>query len=449
MFLLLSGAEEQIFHVLDGVVDALHAFLQHLNGTHQGFGGAEAVQTVLRPLPGEFRRVPETLKEKFGILAHFLKIGKKHFRRRGGGRRPAVGDQIADGRPRKHLLVERPEILQTSASSRDQNHIRAVIAVEKADPLRKKLFRALSLHGRRKNPEPERRKALQRNLDEILDRRALRRSDDSDAAGNKGQGLFAIGIEKAFGRKGSPWEALRFTLPDGLEVVVTGQIDRVDSMRDGDAKYVVVIDYKSGRKQLDLSQVFVGLELQLLTYMYVALLNMGEDAVPAAILYCYVRNDKTSLDHVADEEEKKTLYDKKSRLSGYYLDDSQVMTALDTSMEGYSEFLNLRLKKDGTLSNVSHTMYDEAGWQKLLTLAVARIREIAGRIDSGDIAVRPILLGQASPCRYCPYHAVCRFDAQLPDNGYDVVTIRKEDLLEKLDEGGSEHGLDTGTAGGH
>ena len=198
-----------------------------------------------------------------------------------------------------------------------------------------------------------------------------------------------------------------------------------------------------------MSQVFVGLELQLLTYMYVALLNMGEDAVPAAILYCYVRNDKTSLDHVADEEEKKTLYDKKSRLSGYYLDDSQVMTALDTSMEGYSEFLNLRLKKDGTLSNVSHTMYDEAGWQKLLTLAVARIREIAGRIDSGDIAVRPILLGQASPCRYCPYHAVCRFDAQLPDNGYDVVTIRKEDLLEKLDEGGSEHGLDTGTASGH
>lgn len=257
------------------------------------------------------------------------------------------------------------------------------------------------------------------------------------------------GLEKAFGRKGSPWEALRFTLPDGLEVIVTGQIDRVDSMRDGDAKYVVVIDYKSGRKQLDLSQVFVGLELQLLTYMYVALLNMGEDAVPAAILYCYVRNDKTSLDHVADEEEKKTLYDKKSRLSGYYLDNSQVMTALDTSMEGYSEFLNLRLKKDGTLSNVSHTMYDEAGWQKLLTLAVARIREIAGRIDSGDIAVRPILLGQASPCRYCPYHAVCRFDAQLPDNGYDVVTIRKEDLLEKLDEGGSEHGVDTGTAGGH
>lgn len=268
--------------------------------------------------------------------------------------------------------------------------------------------------------------------------RTVRRLCEFSASSN----FHMEGLEKAFGRKGSPWEALRFTLPDGLEVIVTGQIDRVDSMRAGDAKYVVVIDYKSGRKQLDLGQVFVGLELQLLTYMYVALLNMGEDAVPAAVLYCYVRNDKTSLDHVASDEEKKTLYDKKSRLSGYYLDDSEIMTALDTSMQGYSEFLNLRLKKDGTMSNTAHTMYNEEGWQALLDLAVRRIREIASSIDSGDISVRPILLGQTSPCRYCPYHAVCRFDVQLQDNEYDVVSIGKDEVLEALDKGGSGHGMD-------
>lgn len=250
------------------------------------------------------------------------------------------------------------------------------------------------------------------------------------------------GLEKAFGRKGSPWEALRFTLSDGLEVIVTGQIDRIDSMRVGTTKYVVVIDYKSGRKQLDLSQIFVGLELQLLTYMYVALLNMGDDAVPAAILYCYVRNDKTVLDHVADDEEKKSLYDKKSRLNGYYLDDSEIMTALDTSMQSYSEFLNIRLKRDGTMSNASHAMYNEEGWQKLLELAVTRIHEIAGGIDSGNISVRPILMGQSSPCRYCPYHAVCCFDVQLKDNAYDIVTIEKDELVDTLDKGGSAHGMD-------
>ena len=68
------------------------------------------------------------------------------------------------------------------------------------------------------------------------------------------------GLEKSFGRPGSPWEALRFTLKNGLHVVVTGQIDRIDTLRQGDHKYVVIIDYKSGRKQLDISQIFTGLD---------------------------------------------------------------------------------------------------------------------------------------------------------------------------------------------
>ena len=258
------------------------------------------------------------------------------------------------------------------------------------------------------------------------------------------------GLERSFGRKGSPWEALRFTLDDGLEVIVGGQIDRIDTMRGDDKKYVVVIDYKSGRKRLDIDQVFAGLELQLLTYMDVALLNIGPQAVPAAILYCYVRNDKTSIDHMATEEEKRKLFCEKSKLSGFYLDDGEVMKGLDTSMEGYSEFLNLRMKRDGTMSNTSHTMYDERGWRYLLALAEKRIRQAAEGIDSGDIAVRPVLLGQASPCRYCPYHAVCAFDVQL-GGVYDVVAgVDKDDVLKRLgEEGGDTRGMDKGTTSGH
>lgn len=259
------------------------------------------------------------------------------------------------------------------------------------------------------------------------------------------------GLEKSFGRRGSTWEALRFTLPDGLEVIVSGQIDRIDTMRSGHTKYVVVIDYKSGRKKLALDQVYAGLELQLLTYMYVALLNIGGDAMPAAILYCYVRNDKTTLDHAVTDEEKQQLYDKSSRLSGFYLNDGTVMQALDTSMQDYSAFLTMRLKKDGTMSNSGNTMYDELGWQHLLDLAKRRIVEIAESISEGDIAVRPLLLGSLSPCRYCPYHGVCRFDVQLGDNTYDTTAnLSKEELLKRMDEeGGDTHGLDTGSAGSH
>lgn len=279
---------------------------------------------------------------------------------------------------------------------------------------------------------------IKERLIATLVRTVRRLCDFSEASDFKMEGL-----EKSFGRSGSTWEALRFTLPDGIEVIVNGQIDRIDSLRVGTTKYIVIIDYKSGRKSLDLTQIFTGLELQLLTYMYVTLLNMGQDAVPAAVLYCYVRNDKTNLNHIITAEEKEDLYHKNSKLKGFYLDDSDIMKALDTSMAGYSAFLNLRLKKDGTLSNQSKNMYDEAGWQQLLTIATKRIKEIATRMDAGQIDIEPILLGQLSPCRYCPYHGVCRFDGH-GENTYDVIKKEATDeLVRKLSvEGGDDHGVD-------
>lgn len=254
------------------------------------------------------------------------------------------------------------------------------------------------------------------------------------------------GLEKSFGRSGSTWQALRFTLPDGIEVVVNGQIDRIDSLRAESTKYIVIIDYKSGRKALELNQIFTGLELQLLAYMYVTLLNMGEDAVPAAILYCYVRNDKTNLKHIIPDADKETEYNKNSKLNGFYLDDGQIMQALDTSMSGYSAFLNLRLKKDGTLQNQSGNMYNEEGWQHLLELAADRIKETAAKLDEGRIDIKPVLIGKRKQCRYCPYHSVCRFDASLADNTYDIVgKASTDELIKRLytdKKGGGTHGLD-------
>lgn len=257
-------------------------------------------------------------------------------------------------------------------------------------------------------------------------------------------GFRMTGLEKSFGRPGSPWEALHFTLENGLDVVVTGQIDRIDMLRQDNRTYVVVIDYKSGRKQLDISQIFMGLELQLLTYMFVALLNIGDDAVPAAVLYCYVRNDKVSLSYRIDEADKKKEYDAKGKLTGFYLNDGDVMKQLDRSMEGFSDFLNLRLKKDGTLSDSSKTIYDEAGWSHLLAWASQKLQDLAGGIGDGDISIHPVMLKQQTPCQYCPYRAVCRFDLSMVGNTYDAAGKEDtDDMIRTIfDRGDDDHGVD-------
>lgn len=233
-------------------------------------------------------------------------------------------------------------------------------------------------------------------------------------------------------------------MENGLDVVVTGQIDRIDMLRQDNRTYVVVIDYKSGRKQLDISQIFMGLELQLLTYMFVALLNIGDDAVPAAVLYCYVRNDKVSLSYRIDEADKKKEYDAKGKLTGFYLNDGDVMKQLDRSMEGFSDFLNLRLKKDGTLSDSSKTIYDEAGWSHLLAWASQKLQDLAGGIGDGDISIHPVMLKQQTPCQYCPYRAVCRFDLSMVGNTYDAAGKEDtDDMIRTIfDRGDDDHGVD-------
>lgn len=63
-------------------------------------------------------------------------------------------------------------------------------------------------------------------------------------------------------------------------------------------------------------------------------------------------------------------------------------------MEGFSDFLNLRLKKDGTLSEQSKTIYDEAGWSHLLAWASQKLQDLAGGIGDGDISIHPVMLKQ-------------------------------------------------------
>ena len=46
-----------------------------------------------------------------------------------------------------------------------------------------------------------------------------------------------------------------------------GKIDRVDIAKCEDGKYIRIIDYKSSVKNIDFSDIYGGLQLQLITYL--------------------------------------------------------------------------------------------------------------------------------------------------------------------------------------
>lgn len=251
-------------------------------------------------------------------------------------------------------------------------------------------------------------------------------------------------VEKGFGRGAEAWPALEFSLPNGIDVIVTGQIDRVDTFCEDGVTYVIIIDYKSGHTVLDLGKIYTGLELQLLTYMDVALRNTQPPALPAAILYCYVRSKKQTANSLLDQTEKEDLYNKEHRMKGFYLDNPELMASLDTSMEKASSFVNLNVKKDGTLTTSWNTVYPAEWWLSALKLAEKRIFHIAGRMADGDISIMPLLLKNQSRCTYCAYHAVCAFDPHTHDNCNELVAnFSADELIARIkQEGDEKHGLD-------
>lgn len=84
-----------------------------------------------------------------------------------------------------------------------------------------------------------------------------------------------VGLEVSFGPN-SDLPGLVLTLDNGVELQLIGRIDRVDQSLDSEVPYLRVIDYKSSPKQLSLSDVWNGLNLQLLVYLDVVVANAEE-----------------------------------------------------------------------------------------------------------------------------------------------------------------------------
>ena len=89
-------------------------------------------------------------------------------------------------------------------------------------------------------------------------------------------------------RQGGEVAPLELMLENGVRVSVEGIVDRVDLMEKDGKKYVRVVDYKSGSKNFQLDDVYYGLNLQMLIYLFSIWKNgTGElaNCLPAGVLY--------------------------------------------------------------------------------------------------------------------------------------------------------------------
>jgi len=234
-------------------------------------------------------------------------------------------------------------------------------------------------------------------------------------------------------------------LGGGRNLHMTGVIDRVDTAPGADGTYIQIVDYKSGDRDIDLSMLTDGRQIQLPLYMYREKENTG--GIPASMLYFHIQDPLLNIDSQDGIEKAAEELLKKMRSKGEVLGEEEALKLLDRVFEGMpasasSKYINVKLKKDGDFDAYSKVLPRDV-MNMVIDEAVNVAKSEACEILSGKISVDPY----KSSCTYCPFAGACGMDKKIP--GYKTKSDKKEkrgEVIEKLrtkyvEEGGSEDGI--------
>lgn len=234
-----------------------------------------------------------------------------------------------------------------------------------------------------------------------------------------------VGLELAFG-PGGDLPGAGFELENGCQVELAGRIDRVDVAHDKEGQaYLCVIDYKSGRTQLKLPEIYFGLSLQVLTYLDIVLTNaltwLGEEALPAGVLYFRVHTPLISSGVVLPPDKIEQELRRRYKMKGLVLEDREIVRMMDNRLEmGYSEVIPVGLTREGSFYRNSAALSRER-FALLREHVRHLIKAAAGEIAGGLVEIAPYRLGRSKACTYCSYQAVCQFDTALEGNGFRLL----------------------------
>ena len=228
-------------------------------------------------------------------------------------------------------------------------------------------------------------------------------------------------------------------IPNGsMNAILRGFVDRVDTWINHGTHYYRVVDYKTGKKDFDYCDVFNGVGLQMLLYMF-ALRNSGEASlgdhpVAAGVQYFPARAPYIASDGKIEEADAEKARQKEWKRRGLLLLDAEVLQAMEPGED--VKRMCYSIKKDGTFSG------DLADREQLKLLEAYVFRVLGKMVDeiaSGNVTPNPYTRGSShNACAYCPYGAVCHKANVEGRRNYKTMTAQR--FWEEIEKEMKQHG---------
>ena len=243
-----------------------------------------------------------------------------------------------------------------------------------------------------------------------------------------------IEFELFFG-EGGPMAAIQVP-SNGMEAVLEGYVDRVDAWRLADVNFFRVVDYKTGIKEFDYCDVFNGVGLQMLLYLFALEQEgqqvLGSNRVSAGVQYFPARVPYVTLDGAAECEDSERR--KNWERSGLLLYDALSLEAMDP--DPLMGRLCCTRKKDGTIVGNLASRDQLKDLRKYVFLLLGRMVD---EIAAGKVDPNPYTRGTShNACQFCPYQAVCNSDFVVGRRNYKAM--KAERFWEEIEKEMRNHG---------
>jgi len=254
----------------------------------------------------------------------------------------------------------------------------------------------------------------------------------------------------------------RLTLPDGMMLYLNGKIDRVDLTEQDGRRYLRIVDYKTGAKEFFLGDIYYGLNLQMLLYLFALLDDAAyyPDAEPAGVLYMPAGSPK-SRDR-SDTEPVADYVSRYFRMSGTVLYDRGILSKMEQEIAGVYIPVQLADGDEGgeTLKLTADSqVFTPEQLTRLRAYVEGIVRDTAALIAAGETAPHPMKKKQtasrfyADACAYCDYRTLCGVTENDTDRMRIPVTDKEaaaamQKIMNGETEAETDEQMDTGTAGG-
>lgn len=219
------------------------------------------------------------------------------------------------------------------------------------------------------------------------------------------------------GREGLPALTVQGQLGSGT---LSGFVDRADLWKSPQGNFLRIIDYKTGSKKFDYTDLTGGAGMQMLLYLFAlersGLPGITEQVTPAGVLYLPARRDFRSASSPQDEKAEAGP----SPRSGVMLSEFGVPEAMEHGdAPQYMPAKRGKLDMDYVLSRQQFT--------GLRDYVEDRMAQVVDRILGGYFPPKPFYRGMShDPCSWCKYGSVCQKDPQFRKSCYHPSITPKE-----------------------